>query len=77
MKARFTCLSVVQRQEGPDVVYSAELYPVFKEDAEDLNKKIWKNAPQGKLEIAGVGNMPFEVGKEYILKITEVGKNVE
>lgn len=39
MKARFTCLSVVQRQEGPDIVYSAELYPVFKEDAEDVNKK--------------------------------------
>lgn len=75
VRAKFKCTKITQSEGGDKenpVLYSAEFAPVFGTAGEsEENKQFWKWTPSGKLELNTIKQMPFEVGKQYYLDITE------
>jgi hypothetical protein len=75
VRAKFKCTSVSHAESGSKenpIAYSASFTPVFGTMGEsEENKKFWKYTPSGKLELNTILEMPFVVGKQYYLDISE------
>lgn len=74
-KIRVKCLSVEERSEGNLVTYTSLMYPNFKDDVNDINKKVWINNPNARFEIGGLDKKIFNAGEEYIIKIIPISED--
>ena len=65
VRAKFTCTELTLTTYG----HRAKFSPVTSGSPE--NEQFYRYTPGGSLELGTLKEMPFEVGKEYYLDITE------
>lgn len=71
-RCKFQCGKVSQVSDySGGVKHEVEMHPVSGNDSEE-NKRFWEASTSGKFELLYCNELPFEVGKEYYLDITEV-----
>lgn len=68
VRCKFKCTGVISNPEVPDL-HDAQFKAVTSGSPE--NADFWKWTPNGTLTIQTVKKMPFEVGKEYYLDISQ------
>lgn len=71
VRCKFKCQSVTEQVGWGEhkTLFSAEFSPVS--GGSDENKRFWDATPSGSFEIETVKEMPFTVGADYYLDISE------